>query len=71
MKCATDDCQENGKVIIVGSINQDLTTYTPSLPTPGQTVLGTDFVTTSGGKGANQAVAASNIDKLTNNGAYI
>ena len=62
MKCAADDCQENGKVIIVGSINQDLTTYTPSLPTPGQTVLGTDFVTTSGGKGANQAVAASNID---------
>ncbi|KAL7542624.1 hypothetical protein ACHAXR_011943 [Thalassiosira sp. AJA248-18] len=50
-----------GKVIIVGSINQDMTTYAPTLPTPGQTILGTDFRTTPGGKGANQAVAASSI----------
>mmetsp|Transcript_23047 Transcript_23047/g.49903 ORF Transcript_23047/g.49903 Transcript_23047/m.49903 type:complete len:641 (+) Transcript_23047:74-1996(+) len=51
----------NGKVIVVGSINQDLTTYATSLPTPGQTILGSDFITTAGGKGANQAVAASSI----------
>ncbi|EED95725.1 predicted protein, partial [Thalassiosira pseudonana CCMP1335] len=50
-----------GKVVVVGSINQDLTTYTPSLPSPGQTLLGTDFVTSAGGKGANQAVAAASI----------
>ncbi len=50
-----------GKVIVVGSINQDLTTYAPSLPTPGQTILGSDFIITAGGKGANQAVAASSI----------
>lgn len=50
-----------GKVIVVGSINQDLTTYAPSLPSPGQTILGTDFIVTAGGKGANQAVAASSI----------
>ena len=51
----------NGKVVIVGSINQDLTTYAPSLPSPGQTILGSDFVTSPGGKGANQAVAATSI----------
>lgn len=51
----------NGKVVIVGSINQDLTTYTSSLPSPGQTILGSDFVAAPGGKGANQAVAATSI----------
>ena len=53
--------ENNGKVIIVGSINQDLTTYAPSLPAPGETILGSDFITAAGGKGANQAVAASSI----------
>ncbi|KAL7439634.1 hypothetical protein ACHAXM_006794 [Skeletonema potamos] len=50
-----------GKVVVVGSINQDLTIYTQLLPAPGETLLGTDFVTSAGGKGANQAVAASSI----------
>lgn len=50
-----------GKVVVVGSINQDLTTYSQSLPAPGETLLGTDFVTSAGGKGANQAVAAASI----------
>jgi ribokinase len=50
-----------GKVVVVGSINQDLTTYSPSLPQPGETLLGTDFVTSAGGKGSNQAVAAASI----------
>lgn len=31
------------------------------MPSPGQTLLGTDFVTSAGGKGANQAVAAASI----------
>lgn len=48
-----------GGVIVVGSINQDLTVYAPSLPRAGETVLGTDFATSDGGKGANQAVAAA------------
>ena len=47
------------KVVVVGSINQDLTVYAPSLPGTGETVLGTDFATSPGGKGANQAVAAA------------
>ena len=51
----------SGKVIVVGSINQDLTTYAPKLPTPGQTILGSDFIITAGGKGANQAVAAASV----------
>ena len=64
----------NSKVIVVGSINQDLTTYASSLPSAGQTILGTDFVTTGGGKGANQAVAASKlniVDTQNNGGVYM
>ncbi|KAL9183873.1 hypothetical protein ACHAXT_004729 [Thalassiosira profunda] len=59
---------EPGKVVVVGSINQDLTTYAPSLPAPGQTILGSDFITTPGGKGANQAVAASIIGAVPDTG---
>jgi len=37
----------------------DLVTYSPRFPKPGETVVGTSFVTYAGGKGANQAVAAA------------
>lgn len=46
---------------MVGSANQDLTSYTSQLPTLGETVMGTTFETSCGGKGANQAVAAASI----------
>jgi ribokinase len=46
------------RVIVFGSSNTDMTVRLPRLPAPGQTVLGTSFATTPGGKGANQAVAA-------------
>lgn len=46
-------------VIVVGSANLDLVVTTPQLPRPGETVLGKDFRTVPGGKGANQAVAAA------------
>jgi ribokinase len=46
-------------VIVVGSINMDLVVTTPHIPAPGETVLGTQFLTMHGGKGANQAVAAA------------
>lgn len=45
-------------VVIVGSFNQDLAFYTKSFPRPGETVVG-DFRPGPGGKGFNQAVAAS------------
>ncbi|MEV1286441.1 ribokinase [Micromonospora sp. NPDC049679] len=46
------------RVVVVGSANMDLVATAPTLPRPGETVLGTDFVTVPGGKGANQAIAA-------------
>jgi ribokinase len=60
-----------GKVVVVGSINQDLTTYASSLPQPGETLLGTDFVTSPGGKGSNQAVAAASIGIVQRGGVYM
>lgn len=47
------------KVVVVGSTNTDMTVRVPRLPVPGETVVGGDFRTTGGGKGANQAVAAA------------
>lgn len=47
------------KILVVGSINMDLVVRVPHSPEPGETVLGGDFETFPGGKGANQAVAAS------------
>lgn len=49
----------NGRVIVVGSANADLVVQAPRHPKPGETILGTDFAVHRGGKGANQAVAAS------------
>lgn len=51
----------SGKVIIVGSANQDLTCYTHTIPRIGETLLGTSFRTSCGGKGANQAIAAASL----------
>ncbi len=46
-----------GLVLVVGSANCDFVFNCPLLPRAGETVLGTDFSTFNGGKGANQAVA--------------
>lgn len=45
-------------IVVVGSANVDLTTFTGRFPRPGETVFGTRFQLGFGGKGANQAVAA-------------
>ena len=46
-------------MVVVGSLNEDLALGVAAVPTPGQTVLGEGPVYRCGGKGANQAVAAS------------
>lgn len=48
-------------IVVVGSITMDLVTRTPRIPAIGQTLIGTGFETTPGGKGANQAVAAARL----------
>ncbi len=48
-------------ILVVGSINMDLVVRSPHMPAPGETVLGEGFVTSPGGKGANQAVAAARL----------
>jgi ribokinase len=46
-------------IVVVGSANIDLTTITDAFPRPGETIFGRAFHLGFGGKGANQAVAAS------------
>ena len=48
-----------GKILVVGSINMDLVVRADRLPKPGETIIGDQFETIPGGKGANQAIAAS------------
>ena len=49
------------RLTVVGSINLDLVAQAERLPRPGETVTGTRFSRVSGGKGANQAVAAARL----------
>lgn len=49
------------KVVVIGSLNMDLVTRAPRLPRGGETLIGQSFATVSGGKGANQAVAAARL----------
>ena len=50
-----------GHILVVGSLNMDLVVRSPRHPQPGETLLGTEFHTFPGGKGANQAVAAARL----------
>ncbi len=45
--------------MVVGSSNTDMIIRLPRLPKPGETLLGGEFLTAAGGKGANQAVGAA------------
>src|SRR5947209_17050190 len=47
------------RILVIGSANVDLTTFTDAFPRPGETIFGRDFPLGFGGKGANQAVAAA------------
>ena len=46
-------------IFVAGSANLDFVVRAAHIPAPGETVLGRDFRTYPGGKGANQAVAAA------------
>ena len=50
-------------IVVVGSLNLDTTAHVGRLPAPGETVLGTGHSTDTGGKGANQAVAAARLGR--------
>ncbi|MBT9289627.1 ribokinase [Prosthecodimorpha staleyi] len=47
------------RIIVLGSINMDLVVTAERFPGPGETIAGEAFRTFSGGKGANQAIAAA------------
>jgi ribokinase len=47
------------KIVVIGSSNSDMVIQSSKLPSPGETVMGKKFFMNPGGKGANQAVAAS------------
>ncbi len=48
-------------IVVVGSLNTDLVTRVKRFPGPGETLVGEDFQTYCGGKGANQAYAAARL----------
>ncbi|ERG64307.1 hypothetical protein L332_07550 [Agrococcus pavilionensis RW1] len=54
-----------GGVLVVGSINVDVTAFAPRAPQPGETLTGDSFELQLGGKGANQAVAAARAGATT------
>ena len=49
----------NSKIVVVGSSNTDMIIQIAKIPVPGETVIGGEFSSAAGGKGANQAVAAA------------
>lgn len=50
-------------IIVVGSANVDLNSYSSSLPKKGETILGHEFKTSLGGKGANQCIQAAKLNQ--------
>jgi ribokinase len=51
--------KHSARIVVVGSINMDLIVRCDHLPVPGETILAQQCLEASGGKGANQAVAAA------------
>jgi len=48
-------------ILVLGSINMDFVIKAERVPKPGETLMGSDFSTIPGGKGANQAVAIARL----------
>ena len=63
-------------IVVIGSINTDISIAVDSVPKIGETVKGTGYRVSLGGKGANQAIAAAHFGKdvsmigLSGNDAY-
>jgi ribokinase len=55
-------------IVVIGSLNMDFVIDVERLPMPGETILGRNFRTIPGGKGANQAYAAA---KLAREGGVV
>lgn len=49
------------KLVVVGSMNMDVTISVPHIPADGETLIAEDALLLPGGKGANQAVGASKL----------
>jgi ribokinase len=49
------------KIVVVGSLNMDMVAVAPRIPAAGETIIGSRFFMTCGGKGANQAYAAAKL----------
>lgn len=61
LSLARDDCPSTARprVLVIGSSNTDLSIKVERIPRSGETILGGEFASTPGGKGANQALAAA------------
>lgn len=52
----------NDKILVVGSINMDISLHVDHIPVIGETILAQNRIDNPGGKGANQAVAAAKLN---------
>ena len=59
MLCTSHAEIDSTMILVAGSANLDFVVRAPHIPAPGETVLGHDFKTFPGGKGANQAIACA------------
>ena len=53
--------KKTNKIVVIGSSNTDMVVKVDHFPQPGETIIGEQFMTAAGGKGANQAVAVARL----------